>query len=277
MAPADTGTAPQATATRNPHRPERMDAQSGTRLRTVRSFVRREGRLTRGQQRALRELWPEYGIEAGAPVDLPARFGRRAPLTLEIGFGNGDTLLALAAAHPEQDFLGIEVHRPGVGHLLQALAQHRLENVRVMCGDAVDILRADLPAPGLQRILLLFPDPWHKQRHHKRRIVQPAFIALLAEKLADGGLLHLATDWADYANYMLEVVGASPALHNCAPDGRFVARPGDRPVTRFERRGLRRGHVVRDLMFRKTVPSGPLARLSDRAACDAQYSEYSID
>lgn len=236
---------------------ERAKRQGGTRTRTIRSFVRRAGRLTRGQQRALQELWPVYGLEAGTPIDPAACFGRRAALTLEVGFGNGDTLLALASAHPEQDFLGIEVHRPGVGHLLQQLEQRRLENVRVMCGDAVDILRDDLPAQSLQRILLLFPDPWHKQRHHKRRIVQPAFVALLADKLADGGLLHMATDWEDYAGHMLEVLGTSPVFRNCAPDNRFVARPDDRPVTRFERRGQRLGHIVRDLIFRKTDPSGP--------------------
>jgi tRNA (guanine-N7-)-methyltransferase len=257
MIQADNGAAPLHPAGRGASLPAGTNPQDGMRRRTIRSFVRREGRLTRGQQRALQELWPRYGIEAGAPVDLSARFGRRAPLTLEIGFGNGDTLLALASAHPEQDFLGIEVHRPGVGHLLQELERRRLDNVRVMRGDAVDILRDDLPARSLQRILLLFPDPWHKQRHHKRRIVQPAFVALLADRLADGGLLHMATDWEDYASHMLAVLEAGTSFRNCAPDGRFVTRPGYRPVTRFERRGQRLGHVVRDLLFEKTAPGKP--------------------
>jgi tRNA (guanine-N7-)-methyltransferase len=228
-----------------------MSTESDRPLRQVRSFVRREGRLTSGQQRALQALWPRFGINPGTRVDAPALFGRTAPLTLEIGFGNGATLLSLAQAYPDSDFLGIEVHRPGIGRLLHELEQQQLGNVRVLCGDAVEILQADFPANSLQRILLLFPDPWHKQRHHKRRIVQPGFIELLATRLEAGGILHLATDWEDYARHMLAVMRGQTAFRNRAGPGNFSERPAYRSVTRFERRGLRLGHEVRDLLFER--------------------------
>lgn len=219
--------------------------------RRIVSFVRREGRMTSGQRRALQELWPVYGVEPDNTLDLPTLFGRRAPLTVEIGFGNGDTLLALAQASPGENFLGIEVHRPGVGNLLHELERLQLTNVRVMCGDAVEILRHALPAGSVQRFMLLFPDPWHKLRHHKRRIVQAAFIELLATRLVAGGQLHMATDWEDYARHMLAVMQDCTAFRNCAGPGQFVARPNYRPVTRFERRGQRLGHTVRDLLFER--------------------------
>jgi tRNA (guanine-N7-)-methyltransferase len=219
--------------------------------RKIRSFVRREGRMTAAQQRALQELWPRYGIDSNAMIDPPALFGRNAPLTLEIGFGNGDTLLDMALASPETDFIGIEVHRPGVGRLLQALEDRHISNVRVMCDDAVEILQRCLPDHSLQRLLLFFPDPWHKKRHHKRRIVQPEFVELLARKLQPGGILHMATDWENYAEHMLEVVSASSAFRNSAGPGRYSEKPEYRPITKFELRGQRLGHGVWDLLFER--------------------------
>ena len=221
--------------------------------RGIRSFVIRAGRVTDAQRRALDELWPRHGIDfdPGRALDLDAAFGRRAPRTLEIGFGNGDNLAALAAAHPERDYLGIEVHRPGVGRLLLRAEQARLHNLRVVAHDAVEVLRTMLAPGTLDEALILFPDPWHKKRHHKRRLVQPPFIALLASRLRAGGTLALATDWAPYAEWMLEAIAAVPQLENLAPDGRFVPRPAWRIPTRFERRGERLGHEVFDLAFRR--------------------------
>jgi tRNA (guanine-N7-)-methyltransferase len=219
--------------------------------RKIRSFVRREGRITTAQQRALQELWPRFGIDSHTMIDLPALFGRDAPVTLEIGFGNGDTLLAMAQASPETDFIGIEVHRPGVGRLLLALEEQQISNVRVMRDDAVEILQRCLPDHCLQRVLLFFPDPWHKKRHHKRRIVQPDFVELLASKLQHGGIFHMATDWENYAEHMLEVVGASSTFRNCAGPGRYSEKPEYRPGTKFELRGRRLGHEVWDLLFER--------------------------
>ncbi len=220
--------------------------------RKIRSFVRREGRMTGGQQRALQGLWPKYGLDAGAPVDPLYVFGRRAPLTLEIGFGNGEALVTMAQAAPHEDFIGIEVHRPGIGHLLLALEKHALHNIRVFNEDAVQVLQMALPDGCLDRVLLFFPDPWHKKRHHKRRLVQPGFVALLARKLRHGGILHMATDWEDYASHMLAVVEASGLFRNCAGAGQYSAQPGYRPLTKFEQRGQRLGHIVRDLVFERT-------------------------
>lgn len=225
--------------------------------RRIRSFVRREGRLTPSQQRALDELLPRYGLAPDAPLDLEAVFGRNAPCTLEIGFGNGDSLAAMAAATPEQDFIGIEVHRPGVGHLLRLIAERELTNVRVICADAVEVLRTAIPDAGLARVLLFFPDPWPKKKHHKRRILQPDFVALVARKLAPGGIFHLATDWEDYARQMLEVMEASPDFGNQAGPGRFAERPADRPLTRFEQRGQRLGHGVWDLLYHRSHEPAP--------------------
>ena len=219
----------------------------------MRSFVIRAGRVTDAQRRALDELWPRYGIDfvPGQALDLDAVFGRRAPRTLEIGFGNGDNLAALAAAHPERDFLGIEVHRPGVGRLLLHAHQAGLTNLRVIAHDAVEVLRESIPPDALDQVLVLFPDPWHKKRHHKRRLVQPPFVALLASRLRPGGVLSLATDWVPYAEWMLEAIAAVPQLQNLAGDGRYVPRPEWRIQTRFEQRGERLGHELRDLAFRR--------------------------
>ena len=219
--------------------------------RIIRSYVRREGRITAAQLRALQDLWPRYGLEADAPLDMAAIFGRRAPCTLEIGFGNGDVLAAMAEQQPESDFIGIEVHRPGVGRLLQKLDERQLGNVRVMREDAVQILKHCFPDNSLDRLLLFFPDPWHKKRHHKRRIVQPGFIELLSSKIRPGGCLHMATDWEDYASHMLAVMGQSAAFRNCATDDGYAPRPDYRPVTKFERRGQRLGHGVWDLLYER--------------------------
>jgi tRNA (guanine-N7-)-methyltransferase len=218
--------------------------------RAIRSFVARAGRMTVAQERAWRELWPRLGLETtDAMLDLAQVFGREAPRTLEIGFGNGESLATLAAAHPEHDHLGIEVHRPGVGHLLLRAAELGLGNLRVICRDAVEVLQHCIPPASLDEVLLYFPDPWPKKRHHKRRIVQDAFVALVASRLRKGGRLRMATDWEPYAAQMLEVAGRCAALHNESPTGSYVARPGSRPVTRFERRGERLGHAVHDLAF----------------------------
>ena len=206
--------------------------------------------MTAAQERAWIELWPRYGIETGdAHIDLAAAFGRLAPLTLEIGFGNGESLVALAAAHPQRDFLGIEVHRPGVGHLMLRAEELGLANVRAVCRDAVEVLQQCIPPGSVDEVLLYFPDPWPKKRHHKRRIVQPDFVALVASRLRVGGTFRLATDWQPYAEHMLEVASDCALLRNASPDGTFVPRPESRPVTRFERRGQRLGHGVWDLAF----------------------------
>ena len=219
--------------------------------RGVKSFVARAGRMTTAQERAWRELWPRYGIDDTAGVIVsPVIFGRTAPLTLEIGFGNGESLLALAAAQPEADFLGIEVHRPGVGHLMLRAEALGLTNLRAACRDAVEVLDRQLDDAVLDAALLYFPDPWPKKRHHKRRIVQPPFVDLVARKLKPGGRFRLATDWQDYAEQMLEVVGACSALRNEFGAG-YAPRPESRPLTRFENRGQRLGHGVWDLSFRK--------------------------
>lgn len=220
--------------------------------RTIRSFVRRAGRLTPSQSRALAELWPRFGVEPGAHmIDLNQLFGRCAPRTLEIGFGNGDNLAALAARHPERDYLGVEVHDPGVGHLLLRMEREGLTNIRIARHDAVEVISSWLPPCSIDETLIFFPDPWHKKRHHKRRLVQPAFLEQLARVMPPGGRLHLATDWAPYAEQMLEVCEASPWFDNVLADGGYAARPETRPVTKFERRGLKLGHEVFDLLFER--------------------------
>lgn len=218
--------------------------------RTVRSYVLRGGRIGSGQQRALDALAPRYVLpyRAGA-IDPVAVFGRRAPLIVEIGFGMGDATASIAAATPQCDFIGIEVHPPGVGALLQRLDAGGLRNVRIVQHDAVAVLH-EMIAPGsLAGAMVFFPDPWPKKRHHKRRLIQPPFVALLASRLAPGATLHLATDWAPYAEQMLQVLGAEPALANTV-DG-FAPRPAHRPLTKFEQRGQRLGQPSRDLVFRK--------------------------
>lgn len=182
-------------------------------------------------------------------MDLPQLFGRDARRTLEIGFGNGDTLARLAERHPDEDFLGAEVHRPGVGSLLLALEAGKLSNVRVACEDAVELCNARLPDACLDAVLIYFPDPWPKKRHHKRRLLQAEFVALLARKLKRGGRLHFATDWAEYAEHALAVLDASPDFRNSIDGGSYAPRPTERPDTRFERRGIKLGHAVFDLVF----------------------------
>ena len=191
-----------------------------------------------------------WGVEfSPVPLDLGALFGRQAPRVLEIGIGDGEALLALAAARPDADFLGIEVHTPGIGHCLLGIESRGLANIRLVSHDAVEVLERQLPDASLDEVLLYFPDPWPKKRHHKRRIVQPAFVELLAGKLKRGGTFRLATDWAPYAEHMLEVLRASPSFTNSSPTGDYVARPDSRPQTKFERRGERLGHEVFDLSF----------------------------
>lgn len=221
--------------------------------RRIRSFVLRQGRLTRGQQRAFDLHWPELGIGYRAQLlNLEALFGNPHPVYLEIGFGNGESLAAMARDNPQNNFIGIEVHGPGVGHLLMKLEEYGCSNVRVCRHDAVEVVRDMIPDASLAGVFLFFPDPWHKKRHHKRRIVQPAFVELLGHKIRPGGFLHAATDWEDYAQHMLAALQTSPRFRNTATQGDFVPRPGYRTQTRFEQRGLRLGHGVWDLIFERT-------------------------
>jgi tRNA (guanine-N7-)-methyltransferase len=216
----------------------------------IRSYVLRAGRVGSGQARALAELGPRYLLPyQSGPLDLDAVFGRGAPKILEIGFGMGEGLAEIAAAHPQNDYLGVEVHTPGVGALLKQLGERGLSNVRVVQHDAVEVLTHMLAPGSLAGVHIFFPDPWHKKRHHKRRLIQPPFVRLLAERIGCGGYLHLATDWEDYARQMLGVLSAEPSLVNAASD--FSPRPETRPLTKFEQRGLRLGHGVWDLVFRK--------------------------
>jgi tRNA (guanine-N7-)-methyltransferase len=221
--------------------------------RPIRSFVMRAGRQTVAQTRALEELWPRHGLDySPQALKLDEVFGRHAPRTLEIGFGNGEHLASLAAAHPERDYLGIEVHRPGVGHLLLLAQSHNLANIRVSCHDAVEVLRDQLAPASLDEVLVLFPDPWHKKRHHKRRLIQEPFVELVASRLRAGGVFRLATDWEEYAVQMLEVLGTSSTLFtNLSPTGDWMPRPEERAPTRFEKRGTRLGHGVWDLAFKR--------------------------
>lgn len=208
--------------------------------------------MTQAQQRALTALWSRYVIEPPAGMlDLDALFGRHARHALEIGFGMGDALLQMALADPDADFLGIEVHRPGVGRLLHLLERHGLSNVRIVCDDAVRVLREHLANESLDEIFVLFPDPWPKKRHHKRRLIQPAFAELLRAKLRPGGCVHLATDWEDYAGHMLAVMSAVPGLRNLAGPRGYMSGEPQRPHTKFEQRGQRLGHAVWDLTFER--------------------------
>ncbi len=204
-----------------------------------------------GQARALAELGPRFLIPyAESPLDLDAAFGRKAPKVLEIGFGMGETTARIAAEHPDIDYLGVEVHTPGVGALLKRIGELGLSNVRIIQHDAVEVVRHMLPVASLDGVHIFFPDPWHKKRHHKRRLIQPEFVRLLVSRLKTGAYLHLATDWEDYAWQILEVLTAEPLLVNTAEG--FAARPTYRPLTKFEQRGLRLGHKVWDLLFRRT-------------------------
>lgn len=210
----------------------------------------RQGRITNAQRRAHAEHLPAYGVPfAPRVLDLAALFGRDAPKILEIGFGMGETTAAIAQQHPECDYLGVEVHTPGVGSLLARIAELRLANLRIIQHDAVEVLQHMIGPATLDGVHVFFPDPWPKKRHHKRRLVQPPFVALLASRMKPGALLHACTDWEEYAQQMLGVLAADPALRNTASG--YAGRPGARPQTKFERRGLSLGHGVRDLVFRK--------------------------
>ena len=221
--------------------------------RPIRSFVLRAGRVTAAQERALAELWPTFGVDFdGRPLDLDTLFGRRAPRCLEIGFGAGEVIGALAKAHPETDHVGIEVHRAGVGRLLLHAQEEALANLRIICHDAVEVLASSIADDSFDSILIFFPDPWHKKRHHKRRLIDAPFLGTLAAKLKAGGVLRLATDWQAYAEQMLSVGNACERLESLSADRTYVERPDFRPATRFERRGARLGHGVWDLAYLKT-------------------------
>ncbi len=218
--------------------------------RSIRSFVLRQGRLTPAQQRAVETLLPQYGIPyAPSLLDLNAAFGRQAPKVLEIGFGMGGATAQIAQANPEQDYLGVEVHAPGVGNLLKLVQEQGLSNVRVIQHDAVEVLRHMIGDASLDGVHIFFPDPWPKKRHHKRRLLQAEFLALLCSKLKPGGYLHFATDWEEYAQWALDVLRGESQLKNTAQD--YAPRPDYRPLTKFEQRGLNLGHGVWDLIFRR--------------------------
>ena len=218
----------------------------------IRSFIRRQGRLTPGQQQAIDNHWDTFCLDPKLDYDFTQVFGREAPLFLEIGFGNGDSLAKMAAANPDKDYIGIEVHKPGVGHLLILLNEQNISNVRIYCHDAIDILEHKLPDHSLAGLHLFFPDPWHKKKHHKRRIVRPSFVELLNKKLKTGGYFHAATDWQDYAESMLAVLSEDSGLSNASPTQDYCTCPEYRPLTKFEQRGIRLGHGVWDLIFTKT-------------------------
>ncbi|HET7932310.1 MAG TPA: tRNA (guanosine(46)-N7)-methyltransferase TrmB [Rhodanobacteraceae bacterium] len=227
-----------------------MNDEAPEHRRSIRSFVLREGRITPAQQRAFDEHWQRFGVDySGAPRDLDTLFGRHAPRVLEIGFGNGEALAWSAAHDSARDYLGIEVHRPGVGRLMNALAETDIGNVRLYRHDAVEVLRDEIPPAALAEVRIWFPDPWHKKRHHKRRLVQPAFVELLAARVQPGGLLHLATDWPEYALHMREILTRQPAWQLRDGESGESRRPAWRIETRFERRGIALGHPVTDLLY----------------------------
>jgi tRNA (guanine-N7-)-methyltransferase len=222
------------------------------RQRAIRSFELRQGRVTDAQKRAFTEHWPKFGLDyRGERRDFEQVFGRSAPRVVEIGFGNGEQLLYAAEHEPQHDLIGIEVHGPGVGRLLNGLAAQGAGNVRVYQHDAVEVLRDEIADGALAQVRIYFPDPWHKKRHHKRRLLQPAFVAMLCAKLAPGGLLHLATDWQPYAEHMWDVLDAEPRLRNLAGPRGAVPRPDWRRQTHFETRGLKLGHGVWDLLYQR--------------------------
>lgn len=222
------------------------------RRKAVRSYVIRGGRITAGQKSAFDRYWSRYGLSLFAGLLNPARvFGREAPLVVEVGFGMGDSLLTMAKSEPDKNFLGIEVHPPGVGRLINNAGKDEVDNLRVYMADAVDVLSDCIPDQSIDRFQLYFPDPWHKKKHHKRRIVQPAFVDLICQKLKPGALLHFATDWENYAEQMAEVLESVPGLKSEGGESAFVERPTFRPITKFEQRGARLGHGVWDLLYRR--------------------------
>jgi tRNA (guanine-N7-)-methyltransferase len=218
--------------------------------RHIRSFVLRQGRVSPAQQRSLETLMPSYGIAyAAQPLDLDQAFGRAAPKILEIGFGMGEPTAQIALAHPQNDYLALEVHPPGVGSLLKQIDAQNIQNIRIIQHDAVEILRDMIADASLDGVHIFFPDPWHKARHNKRRLIQPPFIAALVQKIKPGGYIHVATDWQEYAEQVLAVLSAEPLLQNTATD--YAEKPAYRPLTKFEQRGLKLGHGVWDLVFRR--------------------------
>ncbi|OAI16487.1 tRNA (guanine(46)-N(7))-methyltransferase [Methylomonas lenta] len=217
----------------------------------IRSYIRRQGRATAGQKLAMESYWDKYCLSPEQDFDAEQSFGRQAPLIVEIGFGNGDSLAHMAAANPDFNYLGIEVHRPGVGHLMLLLEQRGISNVRIYHHDAIEILEQKIVDNSVAGVHLFFPDPWHKRRHHKRRIVRPSFLELLQKKLVTGGYFHAATDWKDYAKNMLATLSTDVSLKNSSPAGDYCPRPDYRPMTKFENRGLNLGHGVWDLIFTK--------------------------
>jgi len=220
--------------------------------RTIRSFVRREGRMTSSQKQALENLWPRFGIEPeNGVIDFEILFGRNAPVVFEIGFGMGDSMANMALLYPEKNYLGIDVHRPGVGNLLKKIEENNITNIRIMCSDAVEVLKNNIAAESLDAVYLFFPDPWPKKKHHKRRIVQPAFVQLIRSKLKNGGVFHLATDWENYAEHMVEVMQSAEGFENKGNESGFIERPDYRPLTKFENRGIKLGHGVWDILFEK--------------------------
>jgi len=231
----------QTTTTANP--------EEDLKQRRIRSFVLRQGRLTKGQEKALTEQWPRFGVEyKPEPMDLSAIFGRAdSPKILEIGFGMGETTAKIAQTLPEKDFLGVEVHTPGVGALLKLIEESSIPNIRIIQHDAVDVLNHMLPDASLDGVHIFFPDPWHKKRHHKRRLIQAEFVRLLCAKIKPGGYLHVATDWQEYAEWVLEVLQAESMLKNTAQE--YAEKPAYRPLTKFENRGIKLGHGVWDLVF----------------------------
>lgn len=222
--------------------------------RSIRSFVLRTGRMTEGQQKALDQHWPEKGLDlVDGMIDPVQVFAREAEIVLEIGFGMGLSLVAMAAAAPEKNFIGVEVHRPGVGKLLQEMALQDVSNIRVYCDDAVEVLARCIADDSLDRIQIYFPDPWHKKKHNKRRLIQAEFVQKLRAKLKPDGVIHLATDWEHYAEQMMEVMSAAEGFCNQQGSGEFAPRPDYRPITKFEKRGERLGHGVWDLLFEKVA------------------------
>ena len=220
--------------------------------RHIRSYVLRQGRVSPAQQRAVEMLLPHFGIPyAAQPLDLDQAFGRAAPKILEIGFGMGDSTATIALAHPENDYLALEVHTPGVGNLLKLIDLQQIPNIRIIQHDAVEVLRDMLGDESLDGVHIFFPDPWHKARHNKRRLIQAPFVAQLVQKLKPGGYIHVATDWQDYAEQVLAVLSAEPLLENTAAD--YAPRPAYRPLTKFEKRGINLGHGVWDLVFRRRM------------------------
>jgi len=218
-------------------------------LRPIRSYVKREGKLTKGQQNAIEQLWSTVGVSADKPLDFAKLFNRTAQTVVEIGFGNGLSLAEMAERHPQQDFFGIEVHKPGVGSLLVQVKQRNLKNIRVSQDDAVQVLEKQIPDDSLHRVQIFFPDPWHKKRHHKRRLIQTEFVENLCRKLKPNGQIHIATDWQNYAEHILEVLTANKNLNNTVQD--YALKPDYRPSTKYEERGKRLGHGVWDLVFEK--------------------------